>query len=189
MDKHILALCLLMAAAAPALAQKQWQAAATEASDRAALIQTLKRGKQITAGGESYRHLPEVSAAEGKAKAGGEVIETKGKLVLYRASAAASAVVVRAGGSDVYPTVVNSRTGALGVLTGTLVVRPKSMADADAIAASHGLQKSKAYPQLQTVFYEVKPGADIADAAAALQADPRVELAYPEIIEHVRVPK
>jgi hypothetical protein len=63
------------------------------------------------------------------------------------------------------------------------------MADADAIATSHGLQKSKAYPQLQTVFYEVKPGADIADASAALQADARVELAYPEIIEHVRVPK
>src|SRR5882672_1821335 len=113
MDKHILALCLLVAAA-PALAQKQWKASGAEASDRSALIQTLKRGKEITAGGETYRHLPEVSAAEGKANAGGEVIETKGKLVLFRGSATASAVVVRAGSSDVYPTVVNARTGVLG---------------------------------------------------------------------------
>jgi hypothetical protein len=42
---------------------------------------------------------------------------------------------------------------------------------------------------LQAVFYKVKSGADIADASAALQADPRVEIAYPEIIERVRVPR
>ena len=88
-----------------------------------------------------------------------------------------------------YPTVVNTRTGTLGVLTGTLVVKPKSMADAAAIANSHGLQKGKEYPQLQTVFYRVKSNTDIADVAAALQADSRVETAYPEIFEHVRLPK
>jgi hypothetical protein len=39
------------------------------------------------------------------------------------------------------------------------------------------------------VFYRMKANADIADVAAALQADPRVENAYPEIIEYVRLPK
>jgi hypothetical protein len=39
------------------------------------------------------------------------------------------------------------------------------------------------------VFYRAKAGVDLADVSAALQADPRVEIAYPEIIEHVRVPK
>jgi len=63
------------------------------------------------------------------------------------------------------------------------------MADAAAIANSHGLETAKEYPHLQTVFYRVKANADIADVAAALQADPRVESAYPEIIEHVRSPK
>jgi hypothetical protein len=97
--------------------------------------------------------------------------------------------VGRTGTSSVYPTVVNARTGTLGVLTGMLVVKPKSMADVDVIASVHGLEKVKAYPQLQTVFYRAKAGTDIADASAALQADARIEIAYPEVIEHVRVPK
>jgi len=75
------------------------------------------------------------------------------------------------------------------VLTGTLVVKPKNMADAAAVANSRGLEKGKEYPHLQTVFYRAKAGADIADALAALQADARIESAYPEIIEYVRVPK
>jgi hypothetical protein len=92
-------------------------------------------------------------------------------------------------GSAVYPVVLNTRTGTFGVLTGTLVVKPKRLADAAAIANSHGLEKGKEYPHLQTVFYSAKAGTDIADAAAALQADTRIESAYPEIIEYVRVPK
>ena len=60
---------------------------------------------------------------------------------------------------------------------------------AAAIANSHGLEKGKEYAHLQTVFYRVKAYTDVADAAAALQADPRVESAYPEIIEYVRTPK
>jgi len=64
-----------------------------------------------------------------------------------------------------------------------------SMADAAAIAGSHGLDMVKEYPHLQTVFYRVKSNRDVADAAAALQADPRIENAYPEILEHVRLPK
>jgi len=39
------------------------------------------------------------------------------------------------------------------------------------------------------VFYRVKANTDIADVAAALQADARIESAYPEIIEYVRLPK
>jgi hypothetical protein len=109
--------------------------------------------------------------------------------VLFRSAQQKPASVGRVGGSAVYPTVVNTQTGTLGVLIGTLVVKPKSMADAAAIANSHGLQKGKEYPQLQTVFYRVKSGADIADVAAALQADSRIEAAYPEIIEYVRQPK
>jgi hypothetical protein len=75
------------------------------------------------------------------------------------------------------------------VPTGTLVVKPKSMADAAAIASSHGLEKVKEYPHLQTVFYRVKSNMDIAEAAAALQADSRVESAYPEVLEHAHLPK
>ena len=200
MNTRIIALCLALASVS-ALAQEP-RDPARAAAERAAMVEALQRGKEIRVGEERYQHLLEVLAVERKssaqtpqdalslAKAGGaQVIETKGRLVLYRAGGANAALVRHAGESVIYPTVVNSRTGALGVLTGTLVVKPKSMGDADAIAAGHGLEKTKAYPKLQTVFYRAKPKVDIADVSAALQADSRVESAYPEIIEHVRTPK
>ncbi len=109
--------------------------------------------------------------------------------VLFRSARQKPAFVEQVAGAAVYPTVVNTRTGMFGVLTGTLVVKPKKLADAAAIASSHGLEKGKEYPHLQAVFYRAKAGTDIADAAAALQADARIESAYPEIIEYVRVPK
>jgi len=180
-------------AASLAFAQEAPKPAKAKA-ERAAMLQTLQRGKAIKGSREQYQHLPEVFAAESNAMdsvgAGGAlVLETKGRLVLYRGGAAAAAQVARVGAATIYPTVVNVRTGTLGVLTGTLVVKPKIMGDAAAIAGSHGLETVKEYPQLRAVFYRVKANMDIADVAAVLQADIRVETAYPEIIEHVRLPK
>ena len=168
---------------------------------RAAMIEGLERGKPITIRGERYRQLPGAVAVERKTRAtpeqavaplgasSADIIESKGKLVVLRSSRKSAGFVEQAAGAPVYPTVLNTRTGAIGVLTGTLIVKPKNMADADAIASSHGLETAKVYPQLQTVFYKAKDGVDLADVSAALQADPRVESAYPEIVEHVRVPK
>ena len=99
-----------------------------------------------------------------------------------------SALVARVGASNVYPTVVNVRTGTLGVLTGTLVVKPRNYGDAASIASQHGLETVKEFAHIGTVFYRARANADIADLAAALQADPRVENAYPEIVERVRRP-
>lgn len=197
MNARIVALCLAFASGA-ALGQE----ARDPAAERAAMLETLQRGKDIKGNRELYRHLPEVFAVEHDAsgetprqamarigEGGAQVVEIKGRLVLFRSARQKPAFVQRAAGGNIYPTVLNIRTGKFGVLTGTLVVKPKSMADAAAIASSHGLEKGKEYPQLQTVFYRVKANTDIADAAAALQADPRVESAYPEIIEYVRTPK
>jgi hypothetical protein len=201
MNIRIAALCLLLIAPA-ALAQKYGQSAKTGATERAAMVKTLERGKPMKGSREQYQHLTQVfavvlanssetpeQAIARTGDSGAQLVETKGRLVLYRSAQTRPASVGRAGGASVYPTAVNTRTGTLGVLTGTLVVKPKNMADADAIASTHGLDKTKAYPQLQTVFYRAKAGVDLADVSAALQADPRVESAYPEIIEHVRVPK
>jgi hypothetical protein len=189
MHRYIVALCFL-AISAPALAQERSRSADEALAARTAMLQSLQRGREITgASGRVYRHLPEVRAVEGKEAAQGAVIETKGKLVLYRGAATGSVALDRSGNSVVYPTVVNPQTGTLGVLTGALVVKPKDMADADAIARSHALEKGRVFSHLQTVFYKVRPGEDIADVLAALQADPRVESAYPEIIERVRQPK
>jgi hypothetical protein len=188
-------------AASPVLALEARKPAQDEVAERTALLLTLQRGKQITIGREQYRHLPEVFAAERKGNqtqqhaldavgaGAAQVLETKGRLVLYRGSAAGTALVARVGASSVYPTVVNLRTQALGVLTGTLIVKPKSFGDAANIASQHGLEPVKEFAHIGTVFYRAKANADIVDLAAALRADPRVETAYPEIIEHVRRPR
>ena len=200
MNIRIAALCLLLIAPA-ALAQKYGESAKTGAAERTAMVKTLERGKPLKGSREQYQHLTQVFAVVANASetpeqaiartgdSGAQLVETKGRLVLYRSAQMRPASVERAGGASVYPTAVNTRTGTLGVLTGMLVVKPKDMADADAIASSHGLEVTKAYPQLQTVFYRAKAGVDLADVSAALQADPRIESAYPEIVEHVRVPK
>jgi hypothetical protein len=171
------------------------------AADRSAMLKSLDRGKRMKGSRDEYQYLPQVFAvarssssetpeqAIARVAQGAELIETKGRLVLYRAAGAGGALVQRSGDSAVYPTAINTRTGALGVLTGELVVKPKNISDADAIASGHGMEKVKAYPQLGTVFYKVKAGADIADVSAAVQADPRVESAYPEVVERVRVPR
>ena len=197
----VLALALALALAAqPALAQEYQKAAKAHAAERAATLETLQKGKAIKGDREAYLHLPEVLAvargagetpqeAIARAGAGGQFLETKGRLVLFRSAQQSAAVVKSFAGATVYPTVLDTRTGNFGVLTGTLVVQPRSMSDAAAIANSHGLTTTKEYPQIRFVFYRAKAGTDIADAAAALQADPRVETAYPEIIEYVRTPK
>ncbi len=201
MNTRIAALALMLVAPA-ALAQEYQKPAKAKAAERAAMLETLQKGKEIQGSRGQYRFLPEVHAVEHKAspetpqealsrigEGGAQVLETKGRLVLFRSTQQKPAFVERVAGATIYPTVVNTRTGTLGVLTGTLVVKPKSMADAAAIASRHGLAEGKEYPHLRTVFYRVKANTDIADVAAALQADPRVENAYPEIIEYVRTPK
>ena len=199
MGFRIAVLALLLVGQA-ALAEGYGTSANPKAAERSAMLKSLERGKSMKGSRDEYQHLPQVFAvarssseppeqAIARVAPGAELIETKGRLVLYRTVGTGAAPILRPGYSTVYPTAINTRTGALGVLTGELVVKPKSISDADAIAAGHGLEKVKAYPQLGTVFYKVKAGADIADVSASVQADPRVESAYPEIIERVRVPK
>jgi hypothetical protein len=182
------------------LAQEFREVAKVKAAERAAMLETLQKGKEIQGSRGQYRVLPEVHAVEHKAsletpqealarvgESSAQVVETKGRLVLFLSAQRKPAFVGRVAGTTVYPTVLNTRTGNFGVLTGTLVVKPKSMDDSAAIANSYGLEKWKEYPHLRTVFYRAK--GDIADAAAALQSDARIESAYPEIIEYVRTPK
>ena len=201
MNIRIVALGLILVVQT-GLAQESYKPAKAKAAERAAMLESLQKGKEIQGSRGKYLSLPEVHAVEHKASAetlqevlarvgegGAQVLETKGRLVLFRSTQQKPAFVERVAGAAVYPTVVNARTGTLGVLTGTVVVKPKKLADAAAIASSHGLEKGKEYPHLQTVFYRVKANTDIADVAAALQADARIESAYPEIIEYVRSPK
>lgn len=202
MNIRIIALCLTFVAPLALAQGSSKPAVKAAAAERAAMLETLQRGKQIKGSRGEYRHLPEVLAVERSAQqetpqqalarfgaSGDQLIETKGKLVLFRFTHPKGAFVERVAGSAVYPTVLNDRTGTFGVLIGTLVVKPKSMADAGGIASRYGLEMVKEYAHLHTVLYRVKSNMDIADVTTALQADPRIESAYPEIIEHVYSPK
>src|SRR5262245_40942570 len=136
MKIRIAALSLLLIAPA-CFAQKSYSSRAGTRESPVA-VDTAQGGKEIRGSGARYRVLPDVQAVEqgtGTAaqalarvgESGAQVLETKGKLVLYRSSVRKGYATRGADGS--YPAVVNLRSGELGVLTDTLIVRPKNMAD------------------------------------------------------------
>lgn len=201
MKTRLLALALAFLTL-PVLAQTPRAAAPAQAANRAAIVQTLSHGAEFTSQNERYQLLPAARAAQrqpGEASAqqtvarhgasAGDFIETKGQFVVFRAAAQAGARLEASQGTTLYPTALNPRTGGIGILPGTLIVQPKNMNTAQAIANDHGLELVRAYAHLKTAFYRVKPGQDLLVAAAALAGDARVKLAEPEVIEFVRVPR
>lgn len=203
--KQIIAL-LLVVLASPASAQQPPQLPRTPqttvAPNRAALVATLARAETFTSQNEQYSRLPEVRAlarasqneppAKALTRAGasaGSLIETKGHFVLYRAGAQKTAQLETANGETLYPAALNTGTGGIGILPGTLIVQPKNITQAETLAADHGLELMRAYPHLKTTFYRVKPGQDLLAAAASLRADARVANAEVEVVEYVRTPK
>ncbi|MDH4190452.1 MAG: hypothetical protein OEW21_09625 [Betaproteobacteria bacterium] len=196
-----IALCLLFIAPL-AFAQKPVKPETAQAAQHSTLLKTLRRGNALIVNRMRYEHLPEVFALERASQSetpaaaiarigshGGETIETRGNLLLYRSPQAKQARAERLGGTNVYPTVLNTHSGKIGVLTGVLVVKPRSMADARSIADSHGLEIVHEYPQLQTVLVRVAQQADIIATTTAIGKDARVANLYPEIIEHRRTPR
>jgi hypothetical protein len=168
------------------------------AVQRAATLQTLGRGATLTSNNEQYQVLPGARAVQSQAQelpqqaitrvAGGNLIETKGAFVVFTAAQQGTASVTQVNGATSYPTVLNARTGGIGILPGTLSVKLKNMANAAAVASDHGLVLVREFAHLQAVFYRVNPGQDVVAAAAALTADPRVTSAEVEVIEHMNVP-
>lgn len=170
----------------------------TLAADRAAAVQALKRGATVTSNHEQYQILPDVRAAEKLPQeqpkqtltrhGGGKLIETKGSFVVFTAAPQGAASVKSVNGATSYPTVINQRTGGIGILPGTLSVKLKNMDIAAAVATDNGLEVVRVFAHLQIVFYRVKLGQDVVAAAALLTADPRVLSAEVEVIEHIAVP-
>src|SRR5260370_27838902 len=143
MNMRILVLWLMVAARL-AGAQESPKPAKAKAAERAAMLETLQKGKEIKGGREQYRHLPGVLAvahganetpqeAIARVGAGGsQLLETKGRLVLFRSAQQKAASVEAVGGSAVYPVGLNTRTGIFGALTGTPGVAPDSLIHAAA---------------------------------------------------------
>src|SRR5215831_13842701 len=110
MSMRIAAL-ILMLIAVPAAGQQDGGSAGPTA--RATMLATLARGKEMKGSGARYQHLTQVGAVAagddetaGQALArigenGAQVVETKGRLVLFRSARTRPAAVASAGDSSV----------------------------------------------------------------------------------------
>ena len=196
MNLRLIAL-LIAFLALPALVQAADKSATTDVSERATLLKTLSRGATVTSNKQKYQILPDVRAAESLPQeqpqqtltrhGGSKLIETKGAFVVFTAAPQSAASIRSVNDATSYPTVLNQRTGRIGILPGTLSVKLKNMDSAAAVATDHGLEVVRVFAHLQVAFYRVKPDQDVVAAAASLTADPRVENAEVEVIEHMAV--
>jgi hypothetical protein len=172
-------------------------ASATVAA-QSAILQTAVKGSSMTSNKQQYQVLPGMRAAQIQAQeqpqqtlsriGGGKLVETKGAFVVFTAAAQNVPSVTSVNGASTYPTVLNTRTQNIGILPGTLSVKLRNMADATAVATSHGLDVVRVFPQLGYAYYRAKPGQDVVAAATSLAADPRVLSAEPEVIEYMQIP-
>lgn len=206
MTRHPVALILLVAAVLPTAAIGQTP---TAAARRAELVAASPKGPEFTNDRRTYRVVAGMQAvrlgdatAVARALALGlpatAVVERKGPYAIVERGAAtgtlASAVEVASAVSAIaaessYPVVVNTRTGQLGVVSGTIIVKLASVADADALAKANGLLVEYVAEPIGFVFLRAPAGMDVLATTAALGRDPRVTLAYAEIREHFAVPR
>jgi len=164
-----------------------------------------EKGSAFSSRGESYVVLTEVhavqaaSAEEADSSAlirvglvGASVMQRKGVHVLYRTPAGTAtnpeASLIALPGAVARPVVLNTRTGQLGIVLGTIIAKLHNPADTEDLALKYGVQIQADFKHLSMAVFAVKPGRDVAAAAQQLQADSRVESADVEVIEQVAVP-
>jgi hypothetical protein len=199
MNMRILVL-LIACVALPTLVQAADPAeTATLKANRTALLQKLGPvGSTITSNNQQYQILPWVRATislpderpeQALTRVGGsKLIETKGAFVVFSTAQQSVPSLTSVNGATSYPAALNSRTGEIGFLPGTLKVCLKDMTNATAVAADHGLEVVHVFAHLQVAFFRVMPGQDVVAAAAELSADTRVASAEVEVVEHLNVP-
>lgn len=204
--KNQLSVLLIASLSLPALAQSADRSAiiadraavATAADQRTATLQALGRGATLTSNEQQFQVLPGARAVQSQLQetqqqavarvGGGQAIESKGNFVVYSSAQRGAASVTKVNGVTTYPTVLNARTGGIGILPGTIRVKLKDATSADAIASDNGLILAGQLAHLQMAIYRAKPGQDVVTAATALAADARVVSAEVEVLEHMNAP-
>ena len=168
-------------------------------TQRAALVSSLQRGTTFTSEGRTYQHLADAQASqahsdESLSQAASrlkvdsrDLVETKGRYLFFRVTSGAPVAQKRAN-EPAFPVVLNTGTGQLGLLPGTIAVMLKDTSQAGAVAADHGLQLERAFPHLGVAYLKAGEGQNVLTAAAAVAGDARVTRAEPEVLEHIRVP-
>jgi len=171
--------------------------------DREAAIASLGRGAEFASDGNRYQLLLGVRALRIKKQSDtsqvlqtlgatpSDVIESRTGLMFVRRAlvagrSTASAETVNS--QVLQPVAINRDTGTLGLMTGTIMVHLKNLADAPALASTHGLTLTRSYDHLGMAFFTVTRGSDVLTAAARLTTDPRVTRADPEVLEALRQP-
>lgn len=204
--KNQLSVLLIASLSLPALAQSADRSAivadraavAAATDQRNATLQTLGRGATLTSNEQQYQVLPGARAVQSQPQetqqqavarvGGGQTIESKGNFVVYSTPQQGGASVAQVRGVTTYPTVLNTRTGSIGILPGTIRVTLKDATSAAAIASDMGLTLVGQLAHLQMAVYRAKAGQDVAVAAASLAADSRVLSAEVEVLENIKVP-
>ena len=184
---------------APCMASDLIERTNSAAAPNATLMQNLKRGASIKSNNQTYQYLPEVRAVLRKSDsediqqllqnvgvATSQHIETKGNYVVYRGMQSTTAQIDNMQSNGSFPAVMNENTKVIGILPGTIEVKPRSMSDVAGLASAFGLSVVREFSHLKVVYYQVKPGQDILGISAALAADSRVLSAELEVIEYLQ---
>lgn len=122
------------------------------------------------------------------------VVASRGGMIVYRARGLRGEAVRgfalrrEASGQHSYPVVRNKETGMLGIVLGTLQVKLSDTAKAHALAKRHGLTVVRVHHNIGWATYQADDGQDPFTVARALAAEPGVESARAEILEHINVP-
>jgi hypothetical protein len=170
-------------------AQKSTKSVAVTAL--ATLVASLPRGRSISVNAETYQLLTDVAVTGGGSAqspagaASSTPLASKGPYRFYRQqqTRAAAALTASVTGA-VYPAVVNVQSGELGVVTGSIAVKLKNMADAATFGAADGLVLDSSFPNINLAIYRVATGRDVFDVSAKLSSDARVLTVTPEIMEN-----
>jgi hypothetical protein len=177
--------------------------AGTAAANRAGLVAASQKGPEFRNDRQAYRVMVGMQAvlredATAVARAANlglpaaDVVEQKGPYAIVTRTpvgdtAAArlekASAVAEVAGEPTFPVVVNVRTGQLGVVSGTVLVKMADVEEAAALAQANGLAVEYVAGPIGYAFLRVPAGKDVFATLVALRRDARVSSAYAEIRE------
>ncbi len=170
---------------------------ASLASRRAQVVAAAPQGPVFQSSGQDYRVVLGVRAGEARPEASGaphlvaaetsgpDVLEVKGRYVIYRERNASPS----AAGARSFAVAVNTRSGALGVITGTVVGKVASVAEAERAARAAGATLEFFAESTGYAFFQVPAGGDPFAVAAALRARPGLAGVQVEVRERNNQPR
>ena len=167
--------------------------------------QAVTNGPRIKFGSETFVLLTDLLAVRDRGKVlstvgdlkewgfeAAEVVETKGHFIIFRLEKPQNTRIIQSirdhGGFSVHPVVLNPRTGRLGVVMGTLIVRFKGAMSSKTMAKVHGLSLRNESQSTRTAFFKVRMGGNPFTKAVQLQQDPTVNSVEIEVLENPVVP-